>query len=90
MFGWSIADAACASCTNRSFASASRVRSGDRNFSATKRFRRVSMAVDHTHAAAAQLLDDAIVRDGLTNHGDTELTPGDDPFNDESGIGPPL
>ena len=25
--------------------------------------------VDHTHPAAAQLLDDAVVRDGLTDHG---------------------
>ena len=29
---------------------------------------RVFGLVDHTHAAAAQLLDDAIVRDGLANH----------------------
>ena len=25
--------------------------------------------VDHTHAAAAELLDDAVVRDGLADHG---------------------
>ena len=25
--------------------------------------------VDHTHPAAAQLLDDAVVRDGLADHG---------------------
>ena len=30
--------------------------------------RRVFGPVDHTHPAAAQLLDDAVVRDGLTNH----------------------
>ena len=30
---------------------------------------RVLGLVDHAHAAAAQLLDDAVVRDGLADHG---------------------
>ena len=46
-----------------------RATSSGRNFSATKRCRRdVLGLVDHTHAAAAQLLDDAVVRDGLADH----------------------
>ena len=31
--------------------------------------------VDHTHAAAAELLDDAVVRDGLADHWSTMLRP---------------
>ena len=43
--------------------------SSGRNFSATKRCKpRVFSLVDHTHPAAAQLLDDAVMRDGLSDH----------------------
>ena len=28
--------------------------------------------VNHTHATAAELLDDAVVRDGLADHGDRQ------------------
>jgi hypothetical protein len=31
--------------------------------------------VDHTHAAAAQFLDDAVVRDGLADHWSRILRP---------------
>ena len=44
--------------------------SSGRNFRATKRWRRsVLSLVDHAHATAAELLDDAVVRDGLADHG---------------------
>ena len=43
--------------------------SSGRNFSATKRSQaRVFGLVDDAHAAAAQLFDDAVVRDGLADH----------------------
>ena len=43
--------------------------SSGRNFRATKRSQaRVFGLVDHTHPAAAQLLDNAVVRDGLADH----------------------
>ncbi len=43
--------------------------SSGRNFRATKRSSsRVLGLVDDTHPAAAELLDDAVVRDGLADH----------------------
>ena len=59
-----------ASRRKRSRACGSWATSSGRNFSATKRSKRgVLGLVDHAHTAAAQLLDDAVVRDGLANHG---------------------
>ena len=51
---------------------------------------RVLGFVDHTHPAAAQLLDDAVVRDGLANHWAEILGPGLGQVNEgvEVGGGP--
>src|SRR6516164_4454727 len=48
-------------------------RSSGRNFKATKPPSSVSSALYHTHPVTAQLLDDAIVRNGLPHHGHEEL-----------------
>ena len=34
---------------------------------------RVLSFIDHAHAAAAQFLDDAVMRDGLTDHGASKV-----------------
>jgi hypothetical protein len=39
-----------------------------RNFKATATEFDVLGLIDHTHASAAKLLDDAVVRNGLANH----------------------
>src|SRR5215469_8091352 len=69
ILGWFSADAARASLRKRSSACGSVATSSRRNFKATKATEfDVLGLVDHTHPATAQLLDDAVVRDGLTNH----------------------
>src|SRR5438094_7545763 len=69
MFGWFRAEAARASRWNRSKLARSLARSSGRNLSATRRPSLVILSlVDHTHPAATQLLDDAVVRNGLPDH----------------------
>ena len=43
--------------------------------------------VDHTHPAAAELLDDAVVRDGLADHLRANLTARKDQVNESRGDG---
>src|SRR5712692_863518 len=69
IFGWLSADAALASRRKRSSDCRSWATFSGRNFSATKRSSRVSSAFVHdAHAAAAELLDNAVMRDHLANH----------------------
>ena len=69
MLGWFSAEAACASRWKRASACGSLATSSGRNLRATKRWRRSVLGlVDDTHPAAAELLDDAVVRDGLADH----------------------
>ena len=65
MFGWFNADAARASRLKRSNACGSLARSSGRNLERRSDQGRCPCLVNHTHPAPAQLLDDAIVRDGL-------------------------
>ena len=68
MFGWLSADAVRASRANRLKASGSRESSSETNLRATGRPRRVSSALyTHAHAACADPLDDAVVRERLTD-----------------------
>ena len=60
MFGWLSAEAARASRWNRSMACASLDEAAELD---------VLGFVDHAHATAAELLNDAVVRDCLANHG---------------------
>ena len=58
-----------ASRRKRSRASGSLASSSGRNFSATKRPRRgVLGLINDAHSAAADFLDDAVMRDGLADH----------------------
>ena len=74
MFGWFRAEAARASRRKRSRAPqflrqiVRKKLEGDR---ATEL--EILGPVDHTHPATAQLLDDAVVRDGLTDHADRSV-----------------
>src|ERR1700676_4773180 len=42
--------------------------------------------IDHTHAAAAELLDDAVVRDGLANHWSRILRLSTEQVNESRGV----
>ena len=69
MLGWFSAEAAFASRWKRARACGSLATSSGRNFRATKRSELYVLGfVDDTHAAAAEFLDDAIVRDRLADH----------------------
>src|SRR5713226_8553860 len=43
--------------------------------------------VDHTHTAAAEFLDDAVVRNGLADHWTRILRPRSGQVNESSGVG---